>query len=175
LIHIFTSKEKEMKHKALIVSGVIAALALVLVSAVQASTQSDLAKVRAATAQLHRPEAAQASGYDLVPGLDHCFNNPGVGGMGYHYISLGILDTTVELSRPEAMVYAPSPNGLQLAAVEYIVPAEPWDAENEELPQLLGQTFHLNEALGVYVLHAWIWKNNPAGIFEDWNPNVSCQ
>jgi hypothetical protein len=23
-------------------------------------------------------------------------------------------------------------------------------------------------------LHAWIWQNNPAGMFEDWNPTVSC-
>ena len=68
----------------------------------------------------------------------------------------------------------PGPNGLQLGAVEYIVPAEPWDAENDELPQLMGQHFHLNENLGVYVLHAWIWMNNSAGIFEDWNPAVSC-
>ena len=94
--------------------------------------------------------------------------------MGYHYINISILDTTVDLQNPEAMVYIPSPNGLQLGAVEYIVPAEAWDAEYDELPELLGQHFHLNEALGVYVLHAWIWKNNPSGMFEDWNPLVSC-
>jgi hypothetical protein len=23
-------------------------------------------------------------------------------------------------------------------------------------------------------LHAWIWKHNPDGLFEDWNPDVSC-
>lgn len=70
----------------------------------------------------------------------------------------------------------PSPNGLQLGAVEYIVPAEPWDDEygDEVPPQLLGETFELNDALGVYVLHAWVWKTNPSGILEGWNPNVSC-
>ena len=25
-----------------------------------------------------------------------------------------------------------------------------------------------------YSLHAWIWKHNPAGMFEMWNPNVTC-
>ena len=25
-----------------------------------------------------------------------------------------------------------------------------------------------------YELHAWIWKHNPSGMFEDWNPTVSC-
>jgi hypothetical protein len=63
---------------------------------------------------------------------------------------------------------------LQLAAVEYIVPADAWDEVNSELPSVLGHNLHLNEALGVYVLHAWIFMNNPDGIFEDWNPNVSC-
>ena len=164
-----------MNRKKLMLSAVVAILALGLVAAVRATTQSDLAKVRAATARFHRPEAAQASGYDLVPGLDNCFNNPGVGGMGFHYIDTAALDTTVELEHPEAMVYTPAPNGLQLGAVEYIVPAEPWDAAgNAHPPMLMGQHFHLNEKLGVYVLHAWIWKNNSAGIFEDWNPTVSC-
>jgi hypothetical protein len=164
-----------MKRKNLVTSVVLTILVFTMVAAVPAFSQNDLAQVREATAQFHRPEAAQAAGYDLVPGLDYCFNNPGVGAMGYHYINTGILDTTVELLRPEAMVYAPGPDGiLQLAAVEYIVPAGPWDAENTELPMLLGQHFHLNANLGVYVLHAWIWKNNPSGIFEDWNPNVSC-
>jgi hypothetical protein len=96
--------------------------------------------------------------------------------MGYHYINTGILDLTVDELQPEAMVYIPSPNdGLQLGAVEYIVPAEAWDAAgNTEPPTALGHNFHLNSTLGVYVLHAWIWKNNPSGMFEDWNPNVSC-
>jgi hypothetical protein len=162
-----------MKRKAFLVFGLLSILVALATTVVLAGGQAELAQVRAATAQFHRPEAAQAAGHDLLPGLDHCFNNPGVGAMGYHYINPDLLDTTVEATRPEAMVYAPGDNGqLHLAAVEYIVPAALWEAE--ELPSLFGQSFHLNEALGVYVLHAWIWKHNPAGIFEDWNPEVSC-
>lgn len=159
-----------MKTQILFVLGFFAILAL------GATDANELAQLRAATAEFHRPEAAQAAGYDLVPGLDHCFNNPGVGAMGYHYINVSILDTTVELSRPEAMVYTPGPDGiLQLGAVEYVVPAVAWDAKGYTHPPVLfGRFFHLNQALGVYVLHAWVWKNNPSGMFEDWNPNVSC-
>jgi len=95
--------------------------------------------------------------------------------MGYHYINTHLLDTTVEVLHPEAMVYAPDAKGsIQLGAVEYMVPAAGWDAENTRPPQVLGQSFHLDERLGMYVLHAWVWMNNPAGIFEDWNPDVSC-
>jgi hypothetical protein len=174
LIHIFTSKEKEMKRNIIIGSILIAILAIAA-TVVYAAGRNDLAKVRSATEQFRKIEAVEAAGHSLVPGLDHCFDNPGVGAMGYHYINTDSLDTELDPLKPEAIVYAPMQNGeLQLAAVEYIVPAEPWDAENDELPQLLGQPFHLNEALGVYVLHAWIWQNNPSGMFEDWNPNVSC-
>ena len=28
----------------------------------------------------------------------------------------------------------------------------------------------LNQAVGFYLMHAWIWKPNPAGTFTDWNP-----
>src|SRR5512145_1631846 len=110
-----------MKRKLLNVFLLIVVSGMFPVFTVQTEAKDDLAELRSATAQFHRPEAAQAAGYDLVPGLDHCFNNPGVGGMGYHYINVDVLDTTVELSRPEAMIYTPSPSGLQLGAVEYIV------------------------------------------------------
>lgn len=151
------------------------ALSMTAVFTVQAEAKDGLAELRSATAQYHRPEVAQAAGYDLVPGLDHCFDNPGIGAMGYHYINVNLLDTTVDFLQPEAMVYVPGPNGiLQLGAVEYIVPAAAWDAEHAELPQVIGQEFHLNSSLGVYVLHIWAWKNNPSGIFEDWNLMVSC-
>jgi hypothetical protein len=141
-----------------------------------ANGQADLAQVRAATARFHRTQAAQAAGYGLVPGLDNCFDKPSVGGMGYHYINTGILDLTVDELQPEAMVYTPGPNGiLQLGAVEYIVPAQAWDATYSQPPTLFGQTFELNPTLGVYSLHAWIWKENPSGMFSDWNPKVSCK
>ncbi|HLO28384.1 MAG TPA: hypothetical protein VK249_04580 [Anaerolineales bacterium] len=142
-----------------------------------ASIAAQLAQVRAATARFHRTEAAKAAGYTFVPGLDSCFNNPGVGGMGFHLIKTSSLDLTVNVLEPEAMVYAPGPNGqLQLDAVEYIVPAAAWDAAgNTQPPSVLGQSFHLDAALGVYILHAWIWRENPLGMFEDWNPKVSCR
>jgi hypothetical protein len=141
---------------------------------VPAVASDELAEVRAATAPFHRVVAAVDAGWGPVPGLDHCFENPGVGAMGYHYIDTGILfDADVDPRRPEALVYAPGPNGrLRLAAVEWIVPATLWTGS--EPPMVLGRHMHLNTALGVWVLHAWIFQHNPAGMFEDWNPRVSC-
>lgn len=164
-----------MKRNWLIAAGLVVVVAGLIIG-VSAANQGDLAIVRKATANFQQVQAAQAAGYDLVEKLDHCFNKPGVGGMGYHYINTASLDLTVDALRPEAMVYAPQANGqLKLGAVEYIVPASEWDAAGHtQPPAVLGHHLHLNKDLGVYVLHAWIWQHNPAGTFEDWNPTVSC-
>ena len=166
-----------MKRRNMILAAVVVAIVAVLaVTVASAAGQGDLGKLRAATVKYKDTAAAAADGYVLVPTLDHCFNNPGVGGMGLHYINTAGLDTTVDMLKPEAMVYQADRNGnLMLGAVEYIVPAALWEAEGHTSPPtVLGQTFHLNQALGVYVLHAWIWRNNPAGLYEDWNPQVTC-
>jgi hypothetical protein len=122
--------------------------------------------------------AAITAGYGLVPGLDYCFNNPGVGGMGIHYINTNILDTSTDPLKPEAMVYQKDANGnLTLGAVEWIVPTAAWDAEAPSadiVPEVMGHKMHRDDTLGVYMLHAWIFKNNPSGVFADWNPDVTC-
>ena len=165
-----------MKRKLLISSGIVIILAISATIVYAAGRDDGLAQLRAATDSFHDIEAVKAANYSLVPDLDYCFNNPGVGGMGYHYIDASRLDTTLDPLKPEAIVYASDKNGkLQLVAVEYIVPADKWDAQHSgELPMVLGQHLHLNKDLGVYVLHAWIWQKNPSGVFEDWNPKVSC-
>ena len=43
-----------------------------------------------------------------------------------------------------------------------------------EPPVLFGQHFHLNPVAGIWALHVWLWKHNPSGMFDDWNPNVTC-
>lgn len=164
-----------MKRKTLVNTVLIVIFTTIAVFIAQAASKDDITRVREATAQFQRTPAARAAGYDLVVGFDDCFQNNGAGGMGYHYINTNLLDTTVDLLHPEAIIYAPNPNGsIKLGAVEYMVPVAMWDAENTNPPQVLGQSFHLDERLSMYVLHAWIWMNNPSGLFEDWNPDVFC-
>jgi hypothetical protein len=129
-----------------------------------ATPEKDLAAVRRATVQFHDVQVAQDNGYAKL--LD-CFDSP-TGGMGQHYVQ-GI-DNTVDALHPEALVYEVGANGLHLVAVEWIVPDSAEVRAN--VPEVLGQRFHLNESLGVWVLHAWIWRANPTGMFKDWNPNV---
>jgi hypothetical protein len=102
--------------------------------------------------------------------------------MGVHYVNGALVgDGAVDLERPEALVYEPQKNGrLRLVAVEYVVFQKAWDEQHSEPPSLFGQPFELMEAgnrYGLdpfYELHVWLWKHNPSGLFEDWNPRVSC-
>ena len=130
-----------------------------------------LAQLRRTTAPFHRIESAMEAGWDVE--LTPCLELEGVGGMGWHYADETLIDGTPEALAPELLLYEPAPSGKKrLVAVEYIIPIPLW--EGEDPPHLEGVEFHRNEGLGLWVLHVWMFKNNPTGIFEDWNPRVSC-
>lgn len=131
-----------------------------------------LAGVRAATAAFHDIDAAAAAGYDVR--ITGCMELPGTGAMGYHYGNIALIDGVPEEFAPELLVYAPQQNGkLRLVAVEFIVPFDAWTETDP--PSLHGIAFHPNTTFGLWALHAWIWDRNPAGVFADWNPTVSCE
>lgn len=150
--------------------GVVAvalAAAVLPAASAGASTASDLSALRQATAAYHDLSAANDAHYvQFLP----CFDLPGVGGMGQHFADLGALDGTVDPLHPEVLVYEPRDGGYKLVAVEFVVPATAWSSQDP--PRLYGQDFHFNDSLGVWALHAWIWRPNPLGMFADFNPNV---
>ncbi len=145
-----------------------------------AAGQSQLAAVRRATAAFHDLTVAEAAGY----GKFHvCTEEPGVGTMGQHFADGALVgDSLINAAQPEVLVFEPKASGgYRLVAVEYVVLAEAWDAENSAPPALFGRTFSLIPSPNryglppFYELHAWLWEPNPSGMFADWNPNVSCQ
>ena len=150
----------------------LVALAVVLIAVpASAGGQSDLAEARQGTAKYHSVSKAEGAGYVSTLDLLGCFENPGVGGMGLHFVNFGIVDAEVEAGSPEALVYEMRPNGkLKLAGHEYLVPSELVDPENP--PQLFGHDFHPHPVLPFWILHAWVWQPNPDGMFADWNPRV---
>ena len=139
-----------------------------------AAEQQGLAAVRAATARFHRFTVADEAGYDFLF-LNTCMvdgSGADRGGMGYHYVNTALLDGQVSIATPEAVLYEPGPNGqLRLVALEYVIPRAAWTEPNP--PVLLGQKFTLN-AFDLWALHVWVWKQNPSGMYADWNPNVNC-
>lgn len=159
---------------------------------VPAGPQADLAEVRWATAKFHRVEAAMEAGYTLGyvrptgggPIITGCIAHPTDGAMGFHYFNKALIDdwtvnpqNPVDPLKPEGLVYAPGPDGkLQLVAVEYVVPGSGSAGGGvDEAPTVLGMEMHiLVPAVGWHILHAWIWRDNPSGMFADWNPKVVC-
>ena len=99
--------------------------------------------------------------------------------MGYHYFNKELVDdVAVDVLKPEVLVYAPGPDGQRkLVAVEWVVPGpistDP--AGVSEAPTMFGMDMHiLVPTVGLWLMHAWVWKPNPAGMLADWNPEVSC-
>lgn len=140
----------------------------------------ELNRIKRATARYHDLDKALADGYVLGYNgvVTACVAHPTDGAMGYHYFNPDLMeDPDVDPLRPEGLVYEPQANGkLKLVAVEWVVPPDVWASTgNPDPPAVLGMDLHvLNPALGWWIHHAWIWKDNPSGVFADWNPDVSC-
>lgn len=123
-----------------------------------------------------------------------------LGGMGIHYFRPDLLGVTAteplvtgtgthtDFRTPGILVYMPDAEGeLELVAIENLVFAEAWHAAgNEGRPEFLGQEYyHLvenpetsaHEAHGFaphYELHLWVHRENRAGVFAPFNPDLAC-
>lgn len=144
--------------------------------------QKLIGDVRRATQKFHDVQAAIDVGYAAFADKDGlCVAQPGQGAMGIHYLNGGLLDAVLDPLQPEALMYQPGKNGkLELLGAEYIVFQDAWDALHPQPPVLFGHPFHLVRAPNrynvpaFYELHLWVWEHNRNGIFNDWNPKVTC-
>src|SRR5215472_16885022 len=71
-------------------------------SASNGTDESALAAARQATDAFHDVGAAEQAGYHS---LLACFDLPGVGGMGQHYVNGSLINRTVDANAPQALVY----------------------------------------------------------------------
>ena len=170
-----------------IVAAGTALLALPIIAAgafAAAGGQSELAAIRAATARFHDVTVAEAEGYGRIYLCTD--ENSGQGAMGWHYAKGALVDpaTSPELNllTPEVLVYEPKAGGgLRLVGVEYVTFQAAWhDAFGATPPSILGRQLKAMPAPNryglppFYQIHVWAWKPNPSGLFNDWNPKVSC-
>jgi hypothetical protein len=138
-----------------------------------ADVNKDLATLRQATASFQQFEKANDAKWSVA--ITPCMTDPGgAGGMGFHYGNVGLIDGSVSVDKPELLLYEPEQNGrLRLVAVEYIIPYT-FHSRSAAPPVLFGQQFKQNDVFQLWGLHAWVWKENPSGMFANWNPNVTC-
>ncbi|MEO7908088.1 MAG: hypothetical protein ABIV47_00425 [Roseiflexaceae bacterium] len=170
-------KNKYVVLIGLVVLALLAATSIALASANSLKPATTFPEmVRQATAQYK--DVAKATGYELLHG---CVSGPQEGAMGIHFANGSLVgDGQLDAMHPEALLYEPNDGKMQLVGVEYIVIAADWDAKHTTPPVLMGQLFNYSGApnrFGIpafYELHVWAWKNNPNGVFADWNPRVSC-
>jgi hypothetical protein len=128
-------------------------------------------ELRELTKSFREFEVARDAGWSTK--ITECFEDAKLGGMGFHYGNSAYIDGTPDRMKPELLLYEPRENGkLRLVAVEYIIPFTAWTSETP--PQLYGRSFSRNEAFGIWALHVWHERENPRGVFADWNPKVSC-
>ncbi len=97
-------------------------------------------------------------------------------------------DAELDWLKPEVLVYEPqADNSLQLVAVEYLVFEQAWKNAGHTGPPMFGtEPFVLmkddpatardeSHMLDThYELHLWVHRENPNGIFQEWNPRVTC-
>jgi hypothetical protein len=123
-----------------------------------------------------------------------------LGAMGIHYFRPDLLGITateprvdgtsthVDFTQPSVLIYEPQADGsLTLVAVENLVFIKAWEAAGHTTPpSFQGVVFdhmeddpatpldeaHMFEAH--YDRHVWVHRENPNGVFAQYNPNVTC-
>ncbi|MBZ0149486.1 MAG: hypothetical protein K8F62_18380 [Pseudorhodoplanes sp.] len=125
-----------------------------------------------------------------------------LGGMGIHFFRpdmLGIsappnprvdgTGTHIDFSKPAILIYEPQADGkLELIAVENLVFAKSWkETDNDAPPSFHGVAYDtmiddpataVDEAHNFephHDRHVWLYRENPNGIFAQFNPRVTCE
>lgn len=103
------------------------------------------------------------------------------GAMGIHFLNKELVGPKPDPMRPPVLLYEPKDGKLHLVGVEWVVPLT---NELAERPELFGQPFlgpmegHvpvIPQEFVHYDLHAWLFKDNPLGVFSPTHPGVNCE
>ncbi len=124
----------------------------------------DLAIARKATARYQDVLEALKDGYaDIGVVLPN---------MGRHFLKDSLVDARFEVERPEVLVYQEDLGGrFKLVAVEYAVPLPLSATAPEGFPGGADQWFP-DQRFNLWTLHAWVFRENPDGIFNPTNRRV---
>lgn len=137
---------------------------------------AELERVRSALIKYQDPIKAVHDGYFSTVG---CVRYP-TGGMGIHFLNPQLVGPVPDPMRPTILLYEPVGDKLRLVGAEWFIPLA---TGVKERPQLFGQPFDgpmegheplMPATLRHYDLHVWLFKSNPAGLFNMVNPNVNC-
>lgn len=147
-----------------------------------AAIEAFVSAARAATERYHDRAAAIADGFRLL--------GPDFPAMGEHWVHPGrMVNGTLDVARPQALSYAMIHGGPVLTGVIYAkplhgdeappdfpVPGYPWHDHVGAIDEESVLLHHVpsGDAAGsgvrLAMLHAWVWTNNPDGVFapDNW-------
>lgn len=170
----------------------VLAFVWIALSAPQAHAQAptlspELEKVRAALEKYQDPVMAVHDGYystlgctEFVPGGPDRVQYGKPGGMGVHFLNTHLIGPVPDPMRPPVLLYEPAGDKIRLVAAEWFVPLA---TGVKERPKLFDQSFYgpmeghhplMPRELHHYDLHVWLFKTNPAGMYNPTNPSVKC-
>jgi hypothetical protein len=153
-----------------------ATIYLVKTAEAKESLSPELERVRTALEKYHDPIAAVHDGYLSTVGCIEFAE----GGMGVHFLNTNLIGPVPDPSKPQILIYEADGEKLRLVAAEWFIPLA---TGIKERPQIFGQPFNgpmeghhpvMSAGLHHYDLHVWLFKANPAGIFNMTNPDVKC-
>ena len=129
----------------------------------QPTSDTQLEAARAATEKYQDLSRALADGYVEAKIV--------MQQMGHHYLNASLLDDKFEPDKPEILVYAPENGRMKLVAVEYAVPLD----KSASAPDGFAgsaDAWSANTKYGLWTLHAWLYQDNPAGVFNATNQRI---
>jgi hypothetical protein len=136
------------------------------------TVDAELLRLRTATRPYQSLDSAVAAGYPRT--VPDCLVHAHHGAMGYHHVNRAYLSPTLSIDKPQILLYERLPDGgYQLNGVEFIIPYRMYPRDSAA-PVWMGQTMHHEDNLDIWYLHVWAWKNNPDGMFANFNSTVSC-
>ncbi len=143
--------------------------------------------LRAALKKYQDPVAAIRDGYFSTLGCVSIAQAGGPGempykpgSMGVHFLNMQMVSATPDPAHPPVLLYEPQGDKLVLVGAEWFVPLM---TGVKQRPSLLGHPLQgpmagheplMSADMSHYDLHVWLFKENPAGMFEPTNANVKC-
>jgi hypothetical protein len=165
-------------------------VAVPLTAAERPLVAKQLAAAKAATSKYKDINVARADGYFQVTQF--------IPGLGLHLANLKISNTVFDPATPNVLLYEPTVRGgYKLVGVAYSIAQQGADPPVGFVGGSDVWHFHQNlcflpggqvtvapsetacksrqgyfQARTAWLLHAWIWQKNPAGVFTEYNPRV---
>lgn len=143
--------------------------------------EADRALTYRVTAPYQNHDTAVRAGY--VPDTYCVVDRAGSGGaLGYPHFNHAY-DNSLDPAKPTALFYEDdAKGGLHLVGVQWLVYDRDQDlTTDDDRPHMFGVPFkgpNRGNFPGQpvhYALHLWLWKKNPEGLHETYNPAVTCR